>query len=69
MAPPARDLPRDWMVTRCASGGCVNLHLERTVVQLTPAETVALARLLAAAVRQYGLADPAGSDDPTPRPH
>ena len=52
MAPPVTDLPRAWMVTRCASGGCVNLHLERTVVQLTPAETVALARLLSAAVRQ-----------------
>jgi hypothetical protein len=69
MAPPIHDLPRDWMVTRCASGGCVNLHLERTVVQLTPAETVALARLLAAAVRQYGLAEPAVAPDPPPRPH
>ena len=69
MALPPRDLPPDWMVTRCASGGCVNLHLERTVVQLTPAETVALARLLTAAIRQYGLAEPAVADEPPPRPH
>ncbi len=56
------------MVTRCASGGCVNLHLERTVVQLTPAETVALARLLSAAVRQYRLNDERPAE-PSDRPH
>ena len=62
-------VPRAWMVTRCVSGGCVNLHLERTVVQLTPAETVALAKLLSAAVRQYQLADEPADVDSTDRPH
>jgi hypothetical protein len=63
------DLPRAWMVTRCAAGGCVNLHLERTVVQLTPAETVALARLLCAAVRQYGLAEDPAPHEARCQPH
>ncbi len=62
-------MPRGWMVTRCASGGCVNLHLERTVVQLTPEGTGALARLLSAAVRQYQLESVPPPDDSPARPH
>jgi len=45
------------MITRCAAGGCLHLHLERTVITMTPEEMVRLARLVTGAVEHYGLTD------------
>lgn len=50
------DEPRpDWMITRCDGGGCIHLHIERTVITMTPEEMVALAQLINRAVEEYRL--------------
>lgn len=45
----------DWMITRCDGGGCIHLHIERTVITMTPDEMVALAQLINRAVEEYRL--------------